>query len=281
MLEQLETLDALQERYDVLFCDVWGVVHNGRTAFQAAGAALTRFRAAGGRVVLLTNAPRPRGPIPAQLDRLGVPREAWDLIVTSGDATRALLAQRAPGPMYKIGPAYDGELWAGLNLREAPLEEAAFLAISGLRDDSRETPDDYREILAAARARDLELICANPDITVRYGERLIYCAGAVAQAYEETGGRVIMAGKPHTAIYDLAFAELGGSVDRSRTLAIGDGLGTDLLGAQRQGLDALFIAGGMHGAALLQPSGGVNPAAVRAALGQAGVSARYVLSELR
>jgi len=281
MLEQPDTLDALRARYDVVLCDVWGVVYNGRQAFQPACAALQRFRASGGQVVLLTNAPRPRHPIPGQLARLGVPQDAWDRIVTSGDATRAMLAARAPGPMFKIGPEHDRELWEGLDLLQADLKSARFMAISGLRDDFNETPDDYRAVLEDARAAGLDLICANPDLTVRYGDRLIYCAGAVAQLYEDLGGRVLMAGKPHAPIYDLAFSELGPTVARDRVLAIGDGLNTDVAGANRQGLDVLFVAGGMHGAHFLDETGALALPRVAAALEEAGAWASYALPELR
>jgi HAD superfamily hydrolase (TIGR01459 family) len=279
----LDTLDAVADDYDAVLCDVWGVIHNGRRMFPAAAAALARFRARGKAVVLLTNVPKPRGPIPAQLDRIGFPRNAWDAIVTSGDAIRAELAARAPGPMYKIGPPQDASLWEGLGLGRAELAEAAFIGISGLDHDERETPADYADILRQARARDLELLCANPDIVVRVGEHLVWCAGAVARDYAELGGRVVMAGKPHAPIYALAYQELvtltGRAVEKARILAIGDGAGTDVRGAQEQGLDCLFIASGMHGEALLT-GGALDAAKAEAALAGEGVSARYVMAEL-
>ncbi len=280
----LASLDAAAAAYDAVFCDVWGVVHNGRAAFAPALAALQRYRARGGRVLLLTNVPKPNDPIPGQLDRLGVPRDAWDAIVTSGDAIRLDLAKRAPGPMHKIGPPHDAALWAGLGLAFADLETAAFIGISGLNHDERETPEDYRDLLARAKARDLELICANPDIVVRVGDRLVWCAGAIARDYAALGGRVVMAGKPHAPIYDLAFAKLAQlldrPIDRARVLCIGDGVGTDVKGANAQGLDVAFIASGMHGEALMT-DGALDPDKARAALAAEHATATFVMDALR
>jgi HAD superfamily hydrolase (TIGR01459 family) len=289
----IASIDEIADRYDAVFCDVWGVIHNGRKAYPAACAALQRLRNAGKHVILITNVPKPRGPIPAQLDRAGVPRDAWDAIVTSGDAIRAELAERAPGPMFKIGPDdYDRTLWEGLGLAQAPLSEAAFVAISGLNRDD-ETPADYAAILRDAKALNLDLICANPDIIVQYGDRTIWCAGAVAQDYEALGGRVIMAGKPHPPIYDLARRELAILLgppasspagtpairENPRILSIGDGVVTDIAGANAQGLDSLFIAAGIHGEALWT-SGKLDPAKVDAALAAENVHATYAMAEL-
>lgn len=282
MIQALPSLDALRAQYDALFCDVWGVVHNGRARYFAACEALQRFRQAGGVCLLVSNVPKPASAILAQLDRLSVPTTCWDGIVTSGDATRAVLAARAPGPMHRIGPIQDRALWDGLGLIEARVEDAAFLAVSG-PNHWRETPDDYRQLLARAKQRDLEMVCANPDIQVREGEHLIYCAGALARLYENFGGTVTMAGKPHAPIYALAREKLAHIAPRaiapSRVLAIGDGIETDLLGAQNEGLDALFIAGGMHGQAFSRQDG-LDLPAIHAALSQAGVRARYVMAQL-
>ncbi|HRP10671.1 MAG TPA: TIGR01459 family HAD-type hydrolase [Terricaulis sp.] len=277
----LNSIDDIADRYDAVFCDVWGVIHNGRNLYAGAAGALTRLRQAGKSVILLTNIPKPRGPIPAQLDRLGFPRAAYDEIVTSGDAIRAELAARAPGPFYKIGPPRDKELWEGLGLQQAPLADAAFFAISGLNDD-HEAPEAYADMLAAARARELVMLCANPDIVVRVGDDLMWCAGAVARDYAKLGGRVIMAGKPHAPIYDLALRELEalrGRVERARVLCIGDGPGTDLRGANEHGFDCLFIASGMHGEALMT-NGALDEAKVAAALAEEGVRAEFVMAAL-
>ncbi|MES1202305.1 MAG: TIGR01459 family HAD-type hydrolase [Pseudomonadota bacterium] len=281
-METPASLDAIADRYDAVLCDVWGVIHNGRQIYPRAAAALHRFRAEGKIVLLVSNVPKPRDPIPGQLDRLGFPRDAWSGIVTSGDAIRAELAKRAPGPTYKIGPENDRSLWAGLGLEFASLEAARFIGISGLNDE-HETPADYADVLAAAKARDLELLCANPDIVVQFGDRLLWCAGAVAREYEAIGGRVVMAGKPFAPIYYLAFSEIeditGRPVDESRVLAIGDGVGTDVKGANAQGIDCLFIAAGVHGDALMT-GGAVDVAKAEAALAAEGVTARYVMREL-
>ncbi len=294
MTQILESIDAVGNKYDAVLCDVWGVVHNGRTPYASAIAALQRLRAAGKTVILLTNVPKPRWSIPPQLDRIGVPRDAWDVIVTSGDAIRAELAARSPGPMFKIGPGdYDKPLWEGLGLVESTLADARFIGISGLNRDD-ETPADYAAILNEAKSRDLELLCANPDIVVQFGDKLIWCAGAVARDYEAMGGRVVMAGKPYPPIYELAYKELldrrlpAGSddagkmpaVQKSRILAIGDGLPTDIAGANAQGLGCIFIASGMHGEALWT-DGKLDPDKVDLALDEAGVRPTYVMKELR
>lgn len=282
MMKFIPSIEAIADRYDAVFCDVWGVIHNGRRIFPEAAEALRRLRDAAKKVILLTNVPKPRGPIPGQLDRLGFPRDAWDAIVTSGDATRAELAKRAPGPMFKIGPASDKSLWDGLDLELSPLAAARFVVISGLNDD-RETPDAYAEILQEARGRDLELICANPDIVVRVGDRLIYCAGAIARDYQTLGGRVVLAGKPHKPIYDLALCELAAldaTIERERILCVGDGVGTDVAGANAAGLDCLFIASGMHGEALWS-NGALDEAKVANALAAEGAHATYVMAHLR
>lgn len=271
------------DRYDAVLCDVWGVLHNGRQAYPAACAALQRLRSVGTHVILITNVPKPRGPIPAQLDRAGVPRDAWDAIVTSGDATRAELSARAPGPAFRIGPRdYDRELWEGLNIDEAPLTQARFIGISGLNKDD-ETPAVYADMLQVARERDLEMVCANPDIIVQFGDRMIWCAGAIARDYEALGGKVVMAGKPFPPIYDLARKELSAIAQRdiepSRILCIGDGIPTDIAGANAQGLDSLFIASGMHGEALLT-NGKLDPTKVDAALAHENVRATYAMTAL-
>ena len=234
--------------YDVLLCDVWGVIHNGRENFPAACAALERFQRERGPVVLISNSPRPAEPVKAQLAELKVPTGAWTSFITSGDATRALLAERAPGPAWRIGPERDDVLYEGLDLSFAGPETAAFISCSGPVDDDVETPEDYRAELQLAAVRGLEMICANPDKMVHRGHRLIYCGGALADLYAELGGRVIMAGKPYPAIYDLCLDEAARLLGRSgRVLCIGDGVHTDVKGAQGQGLDCLFISGGIHG----------------------------------
>jgi HAD superfamily hydrolase (TIGR01459 family) len=271
MTATIAGLSALASRYDVLLCDIWGVVHNGHEAFPAACAALTRWIAQAGPVILISNAPRPEAAVAIQLDSLCVPREAWTAIVTSGDVSRDLLAARAPGPAWRIGPAKDDSLFEGLGLEFSEPGTAKFIACSGPNDEDTETPEDYREALAAAAARGLTMICANPDVLVQRGDRLIYCAGALAQLYKSLGGPVIEAGKPYPPIYDLALERaeqaFGASLDRRRVLAVGDGVATDLAGARTQGLDVLFVADGVHAPEVLDASGRIDPVALERLIG--------------
>lgn len=271
--------------YDILLCDVWGVIHNGRESWPDACKALARFNREAGHVVLISNSPRPSHDVVAQLDGLNVPRESWRAFVTSGDATRAELAKRAPGPAWIIGPDRDWPLYDGLGLEVAKgAEDAAFISVTGPVDDNVETPEDYRERLSQGAARDLELICANPDRVVQRGDRLIYCGGSLADLYEGLGGRVTMAGKPYAPIYDLALKEaealLGKPVDRSRVLCIGDGVVTDVLGANRQNLDCLFIAQGIQGDAARGEDGRIDPEMAGELLKAETTYARYATLDL-
>ena len=277
-------LSEIAGQYDALLCDVWGVIHNGREHFPAACAALVRFIAERGPVVLISNSPRPSADVVTQLDHLCVPRGAWSGFVTSGDATRALLAQQAPGPAWAIGPQRDGALYEGLGLAFAGPEDAAFIACTGPQDDETETPEDYRERLALCARRGLTMICANPDRVVQRGDRLIYCGGALADLYAEMGGAVLMAGKPYGPIYDLALAEgataAGRALDRARVLCIGDGAVTDVKGAADQGLDCLFIATGIHGRSAMGQDGRLDPGLAADLLARDGAHAGLVMAEL-
>jgi len=243
-------LSELAPQYKAVLSDIWGVVHNGVAAFPSAVDALIRFRQSGGHVVLITNAPRPNPPIHAQLAALGVPREAYDDLVTSGDVTRDRLIGGTERRIAHIGPDRDLSLYEGLEARVAADAEADVIVVTGLYDDFTEVPEDYRARLTALVARDLPLVCANPDIVVERGDQLIWCAGALARLYEELGGRVEMLGKPYAPIYDRAHALLnavaGREVPFSEVLAIGDGLPTDVRGAHTRGLDLLFVTGGIH-----------------------------------
>ena len=276
-------LSQIAAQYDALLCDVWGVIHNGRESFPVACAALARYRAERGPVILISNSPRPHGPVIDQLDGLGVPRDAWSEIVTSGDATRLLLAERAPGPAWQIGPDRDDALYEGLGVEFSDLEAARFISVTGPYDDENDQPTDYRDRFVACVERDLVMLCANPDIVVQRGDKLIYCGGALAQLYESLGGQVLMAGKPYPIIYDLslikAAAALGRPVDPARVLCVGDGLPTDIRGANARGLDVLFVASGIHGAETIGPEG-LNAAAVSDLLRQAGATATYAIADL-
>ncbi len=283
--QPLTGLSEIADRYDVILCDVWGVVHDGKRPFTRSVAALNRFAEAGGTVVLISNSPRPRGSFIVQLDEIGVDRAAWSAVVTSGDATRAELTKRGPGPAWRIGPERDSGIYdgTGVDLTDDP-SEAAFISCTGLFNDETDQPEDYRDIFADCARRGLEMVCANPDKVVHRGRDLIWCAGALADVYAAQGGPVIMAGKPYSAIYELALKEagevLGRGPDKARVLAVGGGLPTDVLGANRQGLDCLFVAGGIHGEELMTAEGRLDPDKAEALLAEAGAQARYVLKEL-
>jgi HAD superfamily hydrolase (TIGR01459 family) len=277
-------LSDLADSYDVLLCDIWGVLHDGRRAFPAACAALARFNAKRGPVVLISNSPRPSVQVYEQLDGLGVPRNAWAAFVSSGDATRVLLAARAPGPAWAIGPERDASLYQGLGLDFTGPEDAAFIACTGPFDDDVETPEDYRERLTLCARRGLAMICANPDKVVQRGDRLVYCGGALADLYVELSGTVEMAGKPFAPIYALAAIEvealLGRTLDRRRVLCIGDGIATDVRGANDQGLDCLFIAKGIHGDAAVGADGRLDAGLTAALLAREDQSAAMAMAEL-
>ena len=277
----LSGLSAIAADYDALLCDVWGVIHNGVEAFPVACAALERFRNERGPVVLISNSPRPSRALHGQLEGVGVPKVAWSSFVTSGDATRQLLAERAPGPAWMLGPPRDLPLYEGLGLAFVDeIGEAAFITCTGPFHEEVETPEDYRSRLQLAQSHGLDMICANPDRMVQKGDRLVYCGGALAELYETLGGRAVMAGKPHAPIYEMALAELdtlsARPADRQRVLCIGDGVSTDVKGAERQGLDCLFLWGGVH-AADLKP-GSVQPAAEL--LADNATRAKYAMPEL-
>jgi len=241
---------ALASAYDVVLCDVWGVVHNGVVAFADACDALARFRRQGGTVVLITNAPRPAAVVTAILDGLQVPRAAYDALVSSGDVTRAVIAARAGERIFHVGPARDVPMFMGLDAPLAPVECADYVVCSGLFDDTTESPQDYAALIAAMRAHDLPMVCANPDIVVERGDKLVYCAGAIADLYAAAGGDVLYAGKPYRPIYEraveVARCARGRAIEPARLLAIGDSVRTDLKGAAAFGIDCLFVTGGIH-----------------------------------
>lgn len=242
-MKQLEALTALYEDYDVFLSDVWGVVHDGVKAYPAAVRALQAARQAGKKVILITNSPRPRDGVITQLRALAVPDDCYDNIVTSGDVTRELIREM-PRQIFHIGPERDHMLYEGLDVELTEEYEAAAVVCTGLFDD-RETPQDYQPLLQRLRSRNLPFVCANPDITVYHGGQMVWCSGALARDYAQLGGRTFIAGKPYRPIYDVA-QQLAGSHDKARILAIGDGILTDVKGAEQNGLDILFIGGGVH-----------------------------------
>ncbi|HEY4141553.1 MAG TPA: TIGR01459 family HAD-type hydrolase [Pseudolabrys sp.] len=250
MTELVPNFSTLAPGYDALLSDVWGVVHNGVVAFPHACDALMRARAAGIAVVYITNAPRPNNVVARQLEALHVPRETYDAIVSSGDVTRSLIEQRPGQSVFHMGPTRDIEIFTGLDVEFAPLESADYVVCSGLDDDDRETPEDYRARLEMMLKRKVFMICGNPDVVVHRGDKLVYCAGAVADLYASMSGEVAYAGKPYRPIYDMALAKAeqatGRKLPLKRVMAIGDSVRTDLTGARAYGADFLFVTSGIH-----------------------------------
>lgn len=251
----LAGLRGIAEAYDLILCDVWGVLHDGTRAHGPAGEALIAFRALPGprprRVVLVSNAPRPWAGVQAILDGYGVPRAAYDAILTSGDLTRGLIAERPGARIHHLGPERDGPIFEGLNLTLVPADACDLVVNTGLFDDATETAEDYRATLAVLNSRDVPMICANPDLVVERDGKLIPCAGLLAQAYAGIGGTVTYAGKPHRPVYEAALALAasldGGAVpDPARALAVGDAIRTDIAGARGFGIASLLVARGIH-----------------------------------
>ena len=292
MSQIIKSLAEVSDQYDALFCDLWGCVHDGVKVFPAAAAALLAYRQRGGVVILVTNSPRPKPSVAAQLDRLGLPRDAWDDIATSGDAAQFGLVNGAVGRrVYHIGAVKDESFFTEIapdlpqvSVERVALDEAEGLVCTGLADDRHETPEDYRGVLMLAREKGLTMLCANPDIVVDMGDQRRYCAGALAQAYEEMGGRALYFGKPHPPIYDLARRRLAAhasEIPESRILCVGDGIATDIQGASGEGLDALFITGGLAASAFGPDVTAPDPALLESWLAAREMAPRWSISLLR
>lgn len=279
-------LAEISDQYDAVLCDLWGCYHNGVTPFPAAVAALQGYRARGGKVVLLTNAPRPNPAVRRHLAGLNAPEDSFDAIVSSGDATRDELASGKWGRRsHIVGPDRDNSVWEGLDLQMSDLDQAEHILCTGLFDDTVETPADYADLVRAGVERDLMFLCANPDIIVDRGEERLYCAGAIAQVYEQAGGRTRYFGKPNPPIYDLAMrtvAEVvGRNLRKERVLAIGDGINTDVLGAQNADLDCLFVSGGLAAGELGDDPERPDPELLAQYLVETERSPRYTIGRLR
>ena len=272
--EILSGLREIADSYDAAFCDVWGVLHDGRSARDDAVDALRKFRQKRGPVILLSNAPRPVGDVEAQFARLGVPNDCYDAILTSGVLAREDLTRRSAGRELKllhIGPERDRGVFARLQIICVQADEAELVLCTGLFDDDTETPEDYRGTLCGLKNRRLALLCVNPDIIVKRGGKLVYCAGALARLYQQLGGTAIYYGKPHAAIYAAALKLVREHAVRNdlRVLVLGDGLETDIRGANAAGLDALFIADGIHGEDIRE----MTPVAIEKLCSELGVFA--------
>jgi len=280
---RIRGLCEIVEDYRCILCDAWGVLHNGLRAYPAAATALSQSRRRGKIVLIITNAPRPKAEVVGQFRRFGVDLDAFDDIVTSGDATRDFLASRPGIRLFHLGPERDQPIYDGLDVALTGEDEADLVSCTGLFDDERETPDDYADRLAHWRALDLPLLCANPDKVVERGHKQVWCAGAIAERYAAIGGDTIILGKPHEPIYDTAmarFAELAGlPVERRSVLAIGDAIATDLRGAVDFGLDVLFVTAGIHAESYGERED-PDPGKVGASLRKAGLGARAFIPHL-
>jgi HAD superfamily hydrolase (TIGR01459 family) len=293
MTQIISALDEIAAPYDVLYCDLWGCLHNGKALFPEAVAALQAFRRKGGAVVLLTNAPRTSHAVKKRLDAMGLPTDAYDVIAASGDATQeAMLSGAAGRKLWHLGPGKDEDLFSIIPdwLRDQPaiarvsLDEAEGIICTGPFDEFTDTPDDYRARFLMAKTKGLTMLNANPDLVVDFGDRRIFCAGALAELYAEMGGEVLSFGKPHPPVYDYArrqLAALGLSVDNDAVLAIGDGVRTDIRGAQAEGIDAVFVTGGLEaerfGADPANPDAGL----LRAWLQAEDLHPRFSMGRLR
>jgi HAD superfamily hydrolase (TIGR01459 family) len=294
MTRIIRALSDVSRAYDAILCDLWGCLHNGHAAYPAAVAALTSYRASGGRVVLLTNAPRPNSYVVAQLDRMGVPRDAWDLVVSSGDAAQHAMLTGAVGrKVWHLGPAKDDGFFTDIPpglaaeppVRRVPLDEAEGIVCTGPFDELTETPEDYRDRFLYAKTKGLTMLCANPDLVVDYGDRRIYCAGALAALYDQMGGESLYFGKPHPPIYDLTrlrLSELTGRViDNGAFLAVGDGIATDIAGAAGEGIDALFVTGGLAAEEFGDDPDNPDPARLETWLAGQGLAPDFSIGRLR
>jgi len=295
-MDLIRSLADVSARYDAVFCDLWGCLHNGVAPFPAAVAALQAYRAQGGTVLLLTNAPRPKTSVVRQLQAMGVPADCYDEVVSSGDAAQMALVTGAVGRrVYFIGADKDQTFFTDLSadvatvaaneapIVQVPLADAEGIVCTGLANDAVETPDDYRATLLLGKTRGLPMLCANPDIIVDMGDKRLYCAGALAEAYEDMGGTALYFGKPHPPIYDLARRRLAALIDNDdpQILCIGDGIATDIQGGLSEGLDTLYVTGGIDALRFGADPGHPDSAKVQAFLAEKLLSASYAIGHLK
>ncbi|MEO1601591.1 MAG: TIGR01459 family HAD-type hydrolase [Pseudomonadota bacterium] len=286
MARLIARFEEISGGYDALLCDLWGCYHNGIEPFPAAVAALRAFRASGGRVILLTNAPRPIPGVQRFLDKIGAPADTHDAVLSSGEiCARALAAGTHGRRIFYLGPDRDLAMLEAGAVEAAPLDSAEAILCTGLRDDNTEAPEDYAEEMADWQARGLPLICANPDIVVDRGETRLWCAGALARAYSQIGGVVHYYGKPHAAVYagchEILEGLAGAPVPKERVLAIGDGIQTDVAGGARAGIDAVFVTGGIAWDTVGDAPSRPDPARLAAFLEAEGQAPRYAIPHLQ
>ena len=249
---QIASLSEIIDPFPAVLCDVWGVVHDGLAPLPTGIDALLAYRRRGGVVMLISNAPRPAWAVMEQMEGIGVDLDCGDDLITSGDVARSVLAEKPGARIFHLGPERDQSIYQGLAVELSDLDSADIVSCTGLFDDQTEQPEEYDPMLAEMKALDLPMICVNPDIVVESGNRLLPCAGALAARYADIGGEATIVGKPNPPIYEMALARIdalvGTPVAPERVLAIGDGAGTDIVGANRAGLETLFIASGIHAA---------------------------------
>ena len=293
MTQIISAIEEIFAPYDVLYCDLWGCLHNGKTLFPEAVTALQAFRRKGGAVVLLTNAPRTQHAVRKRVMSMGLPDDAYDVIAASGDATQeAMLTGAAGRKLWHLGPGKDEDLFTMVPewLRDQPpiervaLDEAEGIICTGPFDEFNETPEDYRARFLLAKTKGLKMLSANPDLVVDFGETRIFCAGALAELYEEMGGEVLSFGKPHPPVYDYARRQLaakGISYDNDAVLAIGDGVRTDIRGAQAEGVDAVFVTGGLEAQRFGNDPATPDPNLLAAWLEAENLHPRFAMGRLR
>jgi HAD superfamily hydrolase (TIGR01459 family) len=290
MTRIIDNLAQVAHSYDALFVDLWGCLHNGVEPFADAVAALQAYRAQGGKVLLLTNSPRPRASVKRQLERIGVPTDTYDEIASSGDAAQMAMAAGVVGhKVYHLGPEHDISFFTDENgpikVERVPLAEAEGIVCTGLFDDLTETPDDYRLTILDGKTRGLKMLCANPDISVDLGDKRIFCSGAIARAYTEAGGTSLYFGKPYSPIYELAYARLAAisarRIDNDRILCIGDGINTDIRGGVAEDLDTLFITGGLAATEISESNGKPNEAELANFIKSNKLSPTFTIGHLR
>ena len=288
----IKNLNDLRNQYSILFCDVWGCVHNGIEAFKSADSALTSFRKSGGTVVLVTNAPRPAKAVQRQLDRIGLSDGSYDYIVTAGDAALEFIKKNDLGEkIYHIGPAKDKSFFDALFSNSVtrvfsltPPRRANFIVCTGLFNDQIDTPENYESILVHAKAQKLPMICTNPDIFVDFGEKRLFCAGALALRYKEIGGQVYSFGKPFDEIYDFArnlLREKNVLINDTEILCIGDGIHTDIKGANNQKIQSLFIANGLEKENLINEDGLLDESKLEQFLKEKSEKPDFVIENLK
>lgn len=290
MTRIIDSLAEVAHSYDALFVDLWGCLHNGVEPFADAVSALRAYKAQGGKVLLLTNSPRPRSSVKRQLERIGVPADAYDEIASSGDAAQFAMAAGVVGrKVYHLGPERDLSFFSDengpINVERVPLADAEGIVCTGLFNDLTETPDDYRLTILDGKTRGLKLLCANPDISVDLGDQRIFCSGAIAEAYTAAGGTSLYFGKPHSPIYQLAYTRLaaiaGRRIDNDRILCIGDGINTDIRGGVAEDLDTLFITGGLSATEISESYGKPNAEELAEFIAKNKLTPTFTITRLR